>query len=99
MPTYVALLNFTDQGIRNVRETTKRAKAFREMAEKSGAKVRDLFWTLGSYDLVTVVEAADAETLTALLLGAGTMGNVRSQTLRAFSSDEMDRILAKLPKT
>jgi uncharacterized protein with GYD domain len=99
MATYVTLLNFTDQGIRSVRETTKRAKAFREMAEKSGAKVRELFWTLGSYDIVTVIEAPDAEVVTALMLGAGTLGNVRSHTLRAFASDEMERILTKLPKT
>ncbi len=99
MATYVTLLNFTDQGIRSVRETTKRGKAFREMAEKSGAQVREIFWTLGSYDLVSVIEAADDEAATALLLGLGMMGNVRSQTLRAFSSDEVERILTRLPKS
>ena len=99
MATYVTLLNFTDQGIRSVRETTKRGKAFREMAEKNGAKVRDLFWTLGKHDLVCVMDAPNDEAATSLMLAVGAMGNVHSQTLRAFSSDEMDSILAKLPKT
>jgi uncharacterized protein with GYD domain len=98
MATYITLLNFTDQGIRGVRDTTKRAKAFEKMAAKNGVEVREIFWTLGSYDLVTILEAKDAETATALLLAVGAMGNIRTQTLRAFTAGEVEKILDKMPK-
>lgn len=98
MGTFITLLHYTDQGIRNVRATTERAQAFRDMAGRVGAKVRDVFWTLGEYDLVGIIDAPDDETAEALLLGVGSMGNVRTQTLRAFSAEEMKQILAKIPK-
>ena len=97
MATYIVLGNFTDQWIRNVKETTKRAEAFKEMARKAGAKVKEVYWTLGQYDLVTIVEAADEETATALGLSACSLGNIRTQTLRAFSEEEIGRIIAKMP--
>jgi uncharacterized protein with GYD domain len=96
MATYVLLASFTDQGIRNVKDTTKRAEAFREMAKKVGATVKDLYWTLGQYDVVTILEAPDAATVTALGLSAGALGNVRTQTLPAFSPAEMGTILKKM---
>ncbi|MEU2285403.1 GYD domain-containing protein [Streptomyces sp. NPDC013178] len=95
MPTYVTLLNWTDQGIRNYRDTPKRAEAFAAAAEKLGAKILNLYWTVGSYDIVAVVEAPDDETATAVLLQLGGVGNVRTTTLRAFGREEMDRIIAK----
>src|SRR5206468_12256719 len=66
--SFIVLGNFTDQGIRNVKETTKRAEAFKAAAKKVGANVKELYWTMGQYDLVTVVEAPDDETATSLLL-------------------------------
>jgi len=96
MATYVLLVSFTDQGIRNVKETTKRAEAFRELAKKHGATVKDLYWTLGQYDVVTVLDAPDAATVTALGLSVGSLGNVRTQTLPAFSAAEMGTILSKM---
>jgi len=96
MATYIVLGQFTDQGIRNVRESTKRAEAFKELAKRAGATVKDVYWTLGAYDIVTIVEAPDDAAVTALLLSVGTLGNVRTQSLRAFSADEMGRILSKL---
>src|SRR2546430_11239877 len=96
MPTFIVLGNFTDQGIRNVKETTKRAEAFKALARKVGASVKDLYWTMGQYDLVTVVEAADEETVTSLLLSAVALGNIRSQTRRGFSAEEMAKILGKM---
>ncbi|WP_326756265.1 GYD domain-containing protein [Streptomyces hirsutus] len=95
MPTYVTLLNWTDQGIRNYKDTAKRSEAFAAAAQKLEAKVLNLYWTVGSYDLVAVVEAPDEETATALLLQLGGVGNVRTTTLRAFGREEMDRIIAK----
>jgi uncharacterized protein with GYD domain len=96
MATYVVLGNFTDQGIRNAKDTRKRAEAFKGMAQKAGVKVKELYWTLGQYDIVTILEAPDEETATALGLSAGSLGNIRTQTLRAFGSEEMGNILAKM---
>jgi len=96
MPTYIGLVKLTDQGIRNVKETTKRAKSFREMAEKAGVKAREILWTMGRYDIVLVVDAPNDETMSRLTLGLGMMGNVKTETLKAFSAQEMDQILKGL---
>jgi len=80
MATYIALLQYTDQGIRNVKDTTKGAAA----AAKMGAKITELFWTLGQYDLVIVAEAPDDQTMAAAMLKLASLGNVKSQTLRGF---------------
>jgi len=97
MPAYISLLNFTDQGIRNVKQTTQRAEAFRATAEKLGVKVREIYWTLGRYDAVGIIEAPDDEAVTRLMLSLGSLGNVRTETLRAFSAQEMERILQGMP--
>ncbi|MFF4760533.1 GYD domain-containing protein [Streptomyces sp. NPDC001292] len=95
MPTYITLLNWTDQGIRNYKDTAKRAETFGAAAQKIGAKVLNTYWTVGPYDLVAVVEAPDDETVTAALLHLGGVGNIRSTTLRAFGREEMERVIAK----
>lgn len=97
MATFISLYNFTDQGIRDIKQSPDRAEKFREMAKRFGVTVKDIYWTVGSYDLVTIVEGPDDETMTSLLLNANSLGNVRSQTLRAFSGDEIKRIIAKMP--
>jgi uncharacterized protein with GYD domain len=96
MATFVVLGGFTDQGIRNVKETISRAEVFKKMAEKTGVTVKDMYWTLGRHDIITICEAPDDEAATALMLSATSLGNVRSETLRAFSFDEMQKILAKM---
>lgn len=96
MATYVSLVHFTDQGIRTVKETTKRAKLFKEMAQKAGVKVRDIYWTQGRFDLITITEASEEDAAIALLLGLGAMGNIRTETMRAHTAEEMDKILARL---
>ena len=98
MATYIVLLNFTDQGIRNVKQTTKRADAVRKVAKKFGVKAKEFFWTLGNYDVVAIFEAPDDASMAAFGLSIGAAGNVRSQTLRAFSKEDMNGILAKLAK-
>ena len=95
MATYIVLSNFTDQGIRSVKDTTKRADAVREMAKKFGATAREFYWTMGSYDVVVVFDAPDDAAMTALGIAIGSAGNVRTQTMRAFSRDEMSAIRAK----
>jgi uncharacterized protein with GYD domain len=96
MATYIMLASFTDQGIRNVKDTTKRADAFKELAKGSGTTVKDIYWTLGQYDIVAIAEAPDDTAMTALGLALGKSGNVRTQTLRAFSQADMGAILAKV---
>jgi uncharacterized protein with GYD domain len=95
MATYLALLQYTDQGIHDVKDTIKRAAAAKEAAAKMGVKLNELFWMLGHYDLAILAEAPDDETMTALMLKLGSLGNVKSQTLRAFRSNEMEAILKK----
>lgn len=95
MATYICLINFTDQGIRNVQDTTKRAAAVKEMSRAFGVTAREFFWTLGHYDLVAIFDAPDDASMVAVGLKIGAAGNVRTQTLRAFSADDMDRILAR----
>ena len=98
MPTFIGLVQLTDQGIRNVKETTKRAKSFKEMAEKKkGVKVKEFLWTMGRYDLVLVIDAPDDETMVRVALRLGMLGNAKTETLKAFSAREMDQILMKLP--
>ena len=96
MVTYIALSTFTDQGIRTVKETTKRADAVREAAKKFGATITHLYWTLGQYDVVSIMEAPNDEAATAFALAIGSAGSVRMQSMRAFSKDEMNGILARL---
>ena len=96
MAMYIVLNNFTDQGIRNLKDTIKRADAIREMAKKFGVTAKEIYWTMGSYDIVDIFEAPDDASMAALLASVGAAGNVRTQTLRAFSQADMSGILAKL---
>ena len=96
MAKYVSLLQFTDQGIRNVKDSVKRAAAATAEAEKMGAKVTDAFWTMGAYDVVLLLDSPDDETVSAFSLKLGSLGNVKSQTMRAFRREEMESILVKV---
>jgi uncharacterized protein with GYD domain len=96
MPTYIIIGTFTDQGMRSVKGTTKRAQALRETAKNTGVTVKDIFWTLGQYDVMAVLDAPDDEAVTALGLSIGALGNVRTQTLRAFTENEIVRVLSKM---
>jgi uncharacterized protein with GYD domain len=95
MPTYVSLIHWTDQGIKNYKDTTTRAADFSKLVESSGGRVRELLWTVGEYDLVTVVDFPDDETSTAALLQVGSLGSIRSNTLRAFNAEEMVAIIRR----
>ncbi len=96
MATFVVLASFTEQGIRNAKETINRADQFKEMAKKSGVTVKDMYWTLGKHDIVVICDAPDDETATALLLSVSSRGFVRSETLRAFASADMKKVLDKM---
>ena len=95
MTAYVSLINWTDQGIKNFRDTTQRAADFSRLVESSGGRVRELLWTVGEYDSVCVIDFPDDETGVATLLRLGSAGNIRSNTLRAFSAEEMAGIIAR----
>lgn len=96
MAHYVVLAKFTDQGIHAVKETPKRAKAFRETAQGMGVKIRDIFWTLGRYDVVLTMEAPGDEVVASLMFKVGSLGNLTSQTLRAFNEAEIEGVVSKL---
>ena len=95
MTTYVALINWTEQGIKNFRDTVQRSEDFTKLIESSGGRIRELLWTVGEYDIVTVVDFPDDETATAALLRVGSLGSIRSNTLRAFNAEEMEAITAR----
>ncbi len=95
MATYISLMNFTDQGIRKVKDSPVRFKAFQAIAGKLGVTIKSVYWTVGNYDIVIVLEGPE-EAVTSALLKGGSLGNVRSQTLRAFTADEMKRMLSKI---
>ena len=96
MVTYVVLSKFTDQGIRNAKDSPKRADAFKQMAKTFGVTVKDIFWTQGRYDIVIIIEAPDELSATALNLSLSALGNIRTESLRAFSSADMMKIVAKM---
>jgi uncharacterized protein with GYD domain len=96
MAYYVLLTNFTEQGIKNIKDTQKRAEAFKAMAKKKGVKVHTLLWTLGQHDVVAIAEADDDITVTAMSLSMASLGNVTTQTLRAFNDADMNKIMAKM---
>jgi uncharacterized protein with GYD domain len=97
MVTYIGLMNFTDKGLQSVKSTTQRAAAAKEVAGRYGVTMREIWWTLGNHDIVCVLDAADEQSLTAFELAIASQGNVRSQSLRAFTAAEMDKVLARLP--
>ena len=96
MATFIGLVNFTDQGIRNVKDSPDRYEAFRAMAERVGVTVKGVYYTIGRYDMVLIMEGSDEAAVTAMLK-VGSLGNVRTETLRCFSLEEMRKIVGKLP--
>ncbi len=96
MATYIALVNQTDQGIRNVKDIPQRNAAFMSMAEKMGIAVQGVYYTVGEYDIVVVMEGTD-EAIAAALLKVGSIGNIRTQTMRAFSLEEIRKVIDRMP--
>jgi uncharacterized protein with GYD domain len=96
MATFITTIKFTQQGIKGIDETTKRAAAVKAAAKKMGAKVTNIYWTMGDYDGVLIFEAPDDETASTLLLHLGASGDVHTSTVRAFTAAEMDKILTKV---
>ncbi len=97
MATYINLLRFTQRGIENIKESPARVESARKTYEQLGAKVKDFYCVMGQYDAVLVAEAPDDETIAKIQLALGSLGNVRSETLRAFTEKEYRKIVADLP--
>ena len=97
MPTYISSVQFTDKGIQAAKETTRRVSDWAAKVKPMGVTIKDMYWTLGQYDQVCVFEAPNDETAASVLLAADMLGNIRTQTLRAFTSSEMEAILGKSP--
>jgi uncharacterized protein with GYD domain len=96
MATYVTLYNFTDQGIRNIKDTVKRTEAAKKAASQLGVTIKEVLWTQGQYDIVVISEASDEVAANAMALNTLKLGNVRGQTLRAMTAAEMEKILQKV---
>ncbi len=96
MPTYIALLNFTDEGIRTIRDTIQRANGAAQLAQKQYGASLQTYWTAGPYDVVYILEAPDEESATTFLLDVGSRGVVRTTTLRAYDREQMSGIIEKL---
>jgi uncharacterized protein with GYD domain len=96
MPTYVVLYKFTDAGAKNIKGTVQRARESRAENEQRGFTVHGLYWTEGQYDMVAVVEAPDEQAMLAGLFNIASAGNVRSETLRAFTETEMEAVIQKM---
>jgi len=96
MVRYLVLLNFTEQGMKNIGETLNRSEAFHKSAQKVGASIKAQYWTVGGFDGALLLEAPDEPAAAALLTKLGSLGNVRTQTLRAFDRAEMEGILGKV---
>ncbi len=97
MPAYITLVNFTEQGLKDAKNAVNRLRAVEKAIEAAGGRKIGAWWTLGQYDMVLVAEGPDDETATRLLLQIGMQGNVRTATMRAFSEEEMERIVSGLP--
>jgi uncharacterized protein with GYD domain len=98
MATFIATITFTEQGMTNIQDTAKRSAALKNSAKKIGVKITDIFWTMGVFDGLLIFEAPDDETAAALMLHINLLGNVQTETTRAFTAAEMDKVLAKIAK-
>ena len=96
MATFITTIKFTQQGIKGIDDSTKRAAAFKAAAKKLGAKVTNVYWTLGEHDGVVILEAPNDETAMTVLLHLAALGNVHTTTVRAFTAAEMDKIVTKV---
>ena len=97
MATYIILINYTDQGIRNVKDSPKRLDAAKKMLKSMGGEIKDFYLTMGSYDLAIVAEAPSDDVIAKFTLASGSLGNIRTTTLKAFPEADYRKIIASLP--
>ena len=97
MPTYISLATFTQKGIENIKESPERLDKFKAAVKASGGEVKAFYLTMGRYDIVYIMEAADDEAAATITLALGAAGNARTETLKAFTEEEYRKIIASLP--
>jgi uncharacterized protein with GYD domain len=97
MATFVTLVNLTEQGAKNFKATPDRGEKFKAIAQKAGVTVKEMYWTMGRYDVVMILEGPDDKTVAGVLAGLASLGNVKTQTMRGFSAAEMKEIFSKMP--
>jgi uncharacterized protein with GYD domain len=97
MATYISLVQFTDKGIQAAKETTQRVAEWAAKVQSKGVSIKEMYWTLGRYDQVCIFNAPDDQTAASVLLAADMLGNIRTETLRAFTASDMEEILGKVP--
>lgn len=97
MATYITLMNFTDQGVRTIKDSVARTEAAKRAAKEFGVTFTSVHWTQGAYDVICELEAKDEASMMAFGMSIASLGNVRSQTLRAYSADEVKAFIAKMP--
>lgn len=96
MPTYIILVNWTDQGIRTVKESPKRLATAKKVIEAAGGKMTSFYLTMGRYDMVAIAEAPNDESVATVMLNLGRGGGIRTETMRAFTEDQYRDIIAKI---
>jgi len=96
MPTYIALLKYTSQGIADIKASPARLDSGRKAFKKLGVKIKDTYLTMGAYDLLCVIDAPDDETYAKVMLTLGSQGNVQTETLKAFSEADFRKIVASI---
>jgi uncharacterized protein with GYD domain len=97
MPTYISMLRYTQQGISNAKNAPARIDAAKESYKKAGGELKAVYLTLGQYDLVAIAEMPNDEAVARLALGMGMQGNIRTETMRAFTEAEFRKIVSALP--
>lgn len=96
MPTYISMLRYTQQGINNVKSAPARIDATKEAYKKAGGELKAVYLTLGQYDLVAVAEMPNDEAVARMALALGSQGNIRSETMRAFTEAEFRKLVGSL---
>jgi len=97
MATFISLVNLTEQGAKDLKASPDRAGKFKAGAQKAGVTVKEIYWTMGRYDVVMILEAPDDQTVVSVLAGLASLGNVKTQTMRGFNASEMKEIISKMP--
>ena len=97
MPTFISFVNWTDQGIKNIKDSPNRSEAAKALLREMGGEIKDIYYTSGQYDFVVIADAPDGDVMAKFVLAAGALGNVRTTTSRAFTEDEFQKMVSDLP--
>ncbi len=97
MPTFISFVNWTDQGIKNIKDSPNRSEAAKALLREMGGEIKDIYYTSGQYDFVVIADAPDGDVMAKFALAVGAWGNVRTTTCRAFTESEFQKMVSDLP--